>query len=122
MKKIVALLIIRLLLSASTLAVQPPGKEPIVLEALQNIRSKQESEENVYRVIQQPLPMQGGTLCSPDEMARQRLREVGNAAEQGDGVVNVEAGHGEINVESNEGNIDSNVNIQILNQNERKCF
>ncbi|MBI2980701.1 MAG: hypothetical protein HYY44_00030 [Deltaproteobacteria bacterium] len=121
-RKTAILVLMRLLLSAAALAVEPNPHDPELLNAVSNMRQKQENEEgSVVRVIQQPVVLQTQQVCNPVEQARQRIRELGDGQNKVSGSVTVEAGHGEVNVESNEGTINSAINVQVVNPNERLC-
>ena len=116
------LIIARLLLSATALAVEPGVGDPALLDAIHQLRVKQAEEEgSVIRVIQQPVMLQTQQVCSPAEQVRQRMRDLGAVKERTVGDVTVEAGHGEVTVDGNSGTIDNSVNVQVVNPNERIC-
>ncbi|MBI2066690.1 MAG: hypothetical protein HYW02_06425 [Deltaproteobacteria bacterium] len=121
-RPVLGVIVIKMLLAATAIALDPNPKDPVLLNNLHEARVKQEDHENVVRVIQQPIQMMQGNLCQPIEMARQRIRDLGSSKKWGDGTINVEAGHGEINVESNAGTINNSVNVQMVTQNDRRCF
>lgn len=121
-KKTAAGIIVSLLLSASAMAVDPNAPPPPMLHTITELRMKQEQEENsVIRVIQQPVMLQTEQVCSPVEQARQRIREVGRSEEKFAGTVTVEAGHGEVAIDNNSGTVNNDVNVQVVNPNERLC-
>lgn len=121
-KKMVVLLIARLLLSATALAMEPNPHEEELLNAIHEMRVKQEGEEgSVQRVIQQPVMLQTQMVCSPVEQARQRMRDLAAVKEKTVGDVTVNAGHGEVTIDGNSGTIENNVNVQVMNPNERIC-
>ena len=112
-----------LLISSTALAVEPNPQNPELMNAISQMREKQEAEEgNVQRIIQQPVMLQTMQVCSPAEQARQRIKDVGTEEEKQIGTVTVEAGHGEVNVTDNHGEINNSVNVQVVNQNERSCL
>ncbi len=119
-------LLMRLLVSATALAVEPNPQTPELREGLTQMRQRQQAEEGgtVVRMIQQPLVVQTDQACSPAERARQRIRDLGGSQTKVSGSVNVEAGHGEVKVDDNHGSINNSVNVQINapGGNERKCF
>jgi hypothetical protein len=122
-KKTAALLVMRLLLSATAMAVDPNAPPPPRLSQITELRARQESEENsVQRIIAPPMVLQVQQVCTPAEQARQRIKQVGSKEEKQAGSVNVEAGHGEVKVESNEGTIENNVTVQVVNNNDRQCL
>src|SRR3989338_10484901 len=111
------------LISSTVLAVEPNPNDEATLDAIHQMRVRQESEENVVRVIQQPVTVVNQTACSPAEMARQRLRDLGAKEKTKIGDITVEAGHGEVAVTDNHGQIDNSVNVQMNTPNEdRKCY
>ncbi len=121
--KAAVLLVMRLLLSATAFAVEPSNQDGSFLHVITNMRNKQESEENsVVRVIQQPVSIRQEQVCSSSEQARQRLKDLGALQKQAAGTVNVEAGHGDVKIDGNSGQINNSVNVQVVNQNDRKCF
>ena len=94
-----------------------------ILNALTNMRLKQEREENnVVRVIQQPSTVRTEQVCSPVEQARQRMRDLGTSKEQVAGTVKVEAGHGDVKIDNNQGQVNNSVNVQVVNPNEKSCL
>lgn len=116
-------ILLRLLVAASALAVEPPHQDPELLQALHDTRLKQEDEEGkVVRVIQQPVAVSNDVACSPAEMARQRLRDLGLKEGKNFGAVNVAAGHTEVKVDNNSGQVNNSVNVQVVAPNDRKCF
>ena len=120
-KKTAVMLMMRLFLSATALAsdIAPPSEAD--LQTIVQMRMKQESEENnVVRMIQQPLAI-SGQGCSTSEQSRQRLRDVGRK-EGFAGSVSVNAGHGDVKIDGNSGQINNSVNVQINAPNDRKCF
>lgn len=122
MKKTLALLIIQLLLSVSTMASEAKSSDPMILERITNMRTRQEAEENnVYRVIQQPITVRQD-VCTPVEQARQRIRDLNGPDGEKIGTINVEAGHGEVTIDHNSGEINNSVNVQAVAPNDRKCF
>ncbi len=121
LKKVSALILIRLLLSATAMAVDPPHHDDQTLQTLHEMRMRQEGEENsVVRMIQQPVAIQTN-ICSPVEQARQRIRELKSQQKIAGDVV-VEAGHGEVAVDGNNGTVNNSVNVQVVDTNDRKCF
>ena len=118
-REVIVFFIVLLLFSSTVLAVEPPGKEPIVLDDIRQVRMKQENHESVVRIIPQPVQMYQKTFCSPVERARARVRELGNT-QGSEGSINITAGHGEINVESNQGTINSDITVQVVNNNEQQ--
>ncbi len=120
-KRTALLLVVRLLLSTSALAVDPPHQDEEILNTLHQMRLRQEEEENVVRVIQQPVVTQVRQVCSPVEQARQRLRDLAASKTRNIGDVTIEAGHGEVTVDGNSGTIDNSVNVQVVNPNDRFC-
>ena len=119
-RKIGLILAMRILLSATALAVEPGNGDPALLNAIHEMRMKQQAEENnsVVRVIQQPMRAQN---CSPVEQARQRIRDMGAKEGKAVGQVNVEAGHGEVKIDGNSGTVNNAVNVQVVNPNDRTC-
>lgn len=120
-----ATLVMRLLVSATALAVEPNPRTPAPREALTQMRQRQQAEESgtVVRMIQQPVVVRTDQICSPSEQARQRIRDLGGSQTKVSGSVSVEAGHGEIKVDDNHGSINNSVNVQInAPGNDRKCF
>ena len=117
-KRAAVFLAIKLLLSATAFANNGPSAETIA-----RMRNKQEGEENsVVRVVQQPVVVHQDFVCSPVEMARQRIRDLGGKDSREIGSINLEAGHGEVDVEDNHGEINNSVNVQVVAPNDRKCF
>lgn len=110
------------LVSFPAFAVEPPGQEPIILDAIHNMRMKQEQEENVYRVIQTPMPMNQSSTCNPVDRARDRLNGLSATDGAVSGSVNIQAGHENVTVESNEGTVNNSVNVQIVSPNEENCL
>lgn len=121
-KKTALFLVIRLLLSASAFAVELDPHDAEMLNAIHEMRTKQENEENTVRVIQQPITVTTQQGCSPSELARQRIRDLGAKEGTKVGNVTVEAGHGEVTVKDNHGQIDNSVNVQMVNPDERRCL
>ncbi|MDO8462384.1 MAG: hypothetical protein Q7S98_05965 [Deltaproteobacteria bacterium] len=115
-------LIFSVLYALPVFAVEPPGQEPIVLDAIHNMRMRQESEENVFRVIQTPMPMSQGPTCTPVDRVRDRIKDLPGNTNQFSGTVNVQAGHENVTVESNEGSINNSVNVQIVNPDDTNCL
>lgn len=121
-----ASLLMRLLVSATALALEPNPQTPEIKESLTQMRQKQQAEEGgtVVRVVQQPVAVQTDFACSPSEVARQRIRDLGGSQTKVSGSVNVEAGHREVKVQDNHGSINNSVNVQINapGGNDRKCL
>ncbi|QQR79609.1 MAG: hypothetical protein IPJ69_09650 [Deltaproteobacteria bacterium] len=115
-------LISLILLSSTLLAVEPDLHDPQMLQAITNMRQRQEGEEgSTVRVIQQPIVTRVEQGCTLSEQARQRIRDLGSEKHT-IGNVNVEAGHGEVTIDGNSGTINNSVNVQVVNNNDRKCF
>lgn len=109
-------------MSTSSQAVEPDLHDTDMLQAITNLRQKQENEENnPVRVIQQPITTRIISECTPSEQARQRLRDLGTEHKR-IGVVNIDAGHGEVRIDGNSGQINNSVNVEVVNANDRKCF
>ena len=91
--------------------------------ALNDIRLKQEEEENLLRVVAQPVSLSGASDCSPVQRARQRLRDLGKEEGGTYGNVTIQAGHGDVTVSGNSGTtVDSSINVQVVNPNEERCL
>ena len=115
-------MIIHIFLSTTAFAVDPPHHDAKMLETLYQMRLKQEGEENVVRVIQQPVTVQNDTVCSAAEQARQRIRDLGGGDGKKFGTISLEAGHGSVSIDGNSGEINNSVNVQVIAPNDRKCF
>ena len=110
--------------SLSSIGLAQEKQDPGLQQALSQMRLKQQDEENstVVRVIQQPMVVQTAD-CSPSELVRQRLRDLGGSQTRVAGSINVEAGHGEVRVDDNHGSINNSVNVQVnAPGGDRKCF
>ncbi len=123
-KKTLSLLIMRCLISATALAMEPNPHDPTLAGAINQMRQRQEAEENsVIRVIQQPVMLQTMQVCSPAEQARQRLR---NLDESKQGLtVNVEGSFGDVSVDNNSDGTTINQVVQPIMPgvtNERSCL
>lgn len=120
-RRVAILAVMRVLLSATAFAVEPPHHDQQILETLTQMRMRQEQEENVVRIIQQPVVI-SQDACSPSEQARQRIRDLGGKDGKQFGTVSVEAGHGDVSIDGNSGEINNSVSVQVVAPNDRKCF
>ena len=109
-------------IASTSYAVEPDVHDAGMLQAITNLRQKQEGEENnPVRVIQQPITTRVVSECTPSEQVRQRLRDLGSEHKRV-GVLNIDAGHGDVRIDGNTGQINNSVNVEVVNANDRKCF
>lgn len=112
------ILLVLILNISPVIAADPAGKGPSRLDAIQQLRMKQQDEENSpIRVIQQPTLQQVQQVCTPAQRMRARLAKVGAKQKEGTGNVTVNAGHGDVSLDKVSGQVDNSVNVQIINPN-----
>jgi hypothetical protein len=117
-----SLTLIILLFTSLASAAEAPGREPIVLDAIYKMRMRQQDEEKVVRIIQQPMVVEQLARCSLVERVRARLKEFMTSGTANQSNVNITAGHESVNIESNEGTINNSVNIQMVDSNANECL
>jgi len=131
MKTLLTIVGILLIGSAAFAQGQPaaeptPEPEPDLAGVINQMRLKQQSEEqSVYRVIQTPVTHKQVLSCSEIQMARQRLRDIGNKnGENHRQYENVEVNMGNDNmtIEGNRGTVNNNINMQMVEGNEGRCL
>lgn len=124
MKKVSTVFTIFMFLTPfSLMAVEPDIHDPALLQAITQMRQKQEGEEgSSVRVIQQPVTMRTEQVCTLSERARQGIRDLGGSERKVSGSITVDAGHGDVKIDGNSGQINNSVNVQVVNPNDRKCF
>ena len=88
------------------------------LESLRRMRIKQQGEENAIRMLIFKNVQQEGH-CTAVQQTRERMREAGRGKGDSDEEIIINAGNEELNVTDNHGTINSDVNVQILKQNDR---
>lgn len=100
----------------------PPPTEGEMRSNLQDIRARQEQDERSLRVRANLFPSLPPELdCTGADRARGRLEKVvgeGGVVMLGDVLINSE---NETNVKENRGTITNNVNVNIINEDKRRC-
>lgn len=125
LNQIIGLAVLISALGAQAQEVRKDAEEPNVSQSLQNLRSKQELEEQkgAIRVIP-TLPTNMRPQCTPIQQTRQRLRDLQMTDPKKANTDNMyfNVGHDEINIKDNKGNVENNVNINVDEADENRCL
>jgi hypothetical protein len=133
MKHITKILVLSTLLLTVSFSVtanetQPPRRhadEPNLLDTLVHFRNKQMGEERrQIRVIQTFANQARFGECSPLQMSRQRLRDVGQNEHESETGMNIEVGHRDMTINDNLGEVNNqtNVNVMVEGNHEKRCL
>ena len=110
-------------MSTNVIAVDADTHDPAMLDAIHNMRMKQQDEENSARRVVQQITVEQRSFCTPEQKIQARLGQVGAKTGSSVGNINLNAGHKDVKVDGNKGSIDNSVNVQIVNPNdENNCF
>jgi anion-transporting ArsA/GET3 family ATPase len=108
---------------ATSVFAQDSDKE--TTNTISNFRARQEQEEQrVMRVITAPITQQFVNVCTPEQMTRQRLRDIDNGKKSttSQQSVNLNVGHEGMTINDNKGTVTNDVNVQVVNENENRCL